>query len=154
MKGNDKVIDVINELIADELTAIAQYIVHMGMFGNWKYKHLEHHAFKRAKDEMKHLDKLIDRILFLDGTPKLQSLNKLHIGDTVDAMIENDRKAEVTAIEHYNSAIKLAEGLNDNNSAELFEDNLEEEEGHIDYLEAKQQQIKDTGLDNFLATQI
>ena len=153
MKGNDKVIEKLNFLLADELTAVSQYMVQAEMCTNWGYKELAEVIEKRAIDEMKHAEKHIGRILFLEGMPVVSELNKMHIGDTVEAQHKNDWDAENGAIQAYNEAIKLAVEVGDNGSRELFESILKDEEEHIDWIEAQLDQIKQMGIQNFLAIQ-
>src|SRR5512138_635419 len=124
MKGNEKIISCLNDFLADELTAISQYMVHSEMCANWGYKHLHEATEKRAIDEMKHAEKLIARILFLEGRPIVSELNSLHIGETVEAQLKHDLEAEANAIECYNEAIRLCLELGDNGSRELIEANL------------------------------
>lgn len=154
MKGNAKIIATLNELLADELTAINQYIVHSEMCANWGYENLHKLIEKRAIDEMKHAEKLIGRILFLDGRPVVSSLNKITIGAEVPAQHANDHAAEVTAIHNYNTAIKLASELGDNGTRELIESILKDEEAHIDWIEAQLAQIKQMSIQNYLVEQL
>ena len=154
MKGNEKVIDKLNFLLADELTAISQYMVHAGMCDNWGYKKLHDAAEKRAIDEMKHAEKLIDRILFLEGVPVVSNLNPMHIGAAVPAQHQNDHTAEEGAIREYNLGIRLAVEVGDNGSRELFASILQDEEAHIDFLEAQLDQISQVSIQNYLVEQI
>jgi len=154
MKGNDKIIEKINFLLADELTAISQYMVEAEMCANWGYKHLAEAMEKRAVDEMKHAEKHIGRILFLEGKPIVSELNKIHIGDTVEAQHKNDWDAESGAIKAYNEAIKLAVEVGDNGTREMFEAILKDEEDHIDWIEAQLDQIRQMGLPAYLSEQI
>ena len=154
MKGNAKVIAALNELLADDLTAINQYIVHSEMCANWGYEKLHKLMEKRAIDEMKHAEKLIGRILFLEGRPVVSVLNKINIGAEVPAQHANDHAAEVTAIQNYNTAIKLVTELGDNGTRELIEDNLKDEESHIDWIEAQLDQIQQMTLHNYLVEQL
>jgi bacterioferritin len=154
MKGNDKVIEKMNDLLSDELTAISQYMVHAGMCANWGYGKLHDSIEKRAIDEMKHAEKLIDRILFLEGIPVVSHLKKMYIGSTVDQQLQNDHSAEDGAIKSYNDGIKLAGELGDNGSKDLFESILKDEEVHIDWLEAQLDQIDQMTLQNYLTEQI
>jgi bacterioferritin len=154
MKGNDKIIEKINFLLADELTAISQYMVEAEMCANWDYKHLAEAMEKRAVDEMKHAEKHIGRILFLEGKPIVSELNKIHIGDTVEAQHKNDWDAESGAIKAYNEAIKLAVEVGDNGTREMFEAILKDEEDHIDWIEAQLDQIRQMGLPAYLSEQI
>jgi bacterioferritin len=154
MKGNEKVLAQLNYFLADELTAISQYMVHSEMCANWGYQHLHKAIEKRAIDEMKHAEKLIGRILFLEGKPVVSELNQIHIGETVDAQLQNDLEAEAGAIKSYNEAIRLCLELGDGGSRELIEANLHDEEDHLDWLEAQLDQINQMGLQNYLQAQI
>jgi bacterioferritin len=154
MKGNDKVIEKMNDLLSDELTAISQYMVHASMCENWGYGKLHDSIEKRAIDEMKHAEMLIDRILFLEGIPIVSHLKKMYIGSAVDQQLQNDHSAEDGAIKSYNDGIKLAGELGDNGSKELFERILKDEEVHIDWLEAQLDQIDQMSLQNYLTEQI
>ena len=154
MKGNEQVLAKLNFFLADELTAISQYMVHSEMCANWGYKNLHEAAEKRAIDEMKHAEKLIARILFLEGKPMVSELNKLHIGETVEQQLRNDLEAEAGAIQGYNEAIRLFLELCDSGSRELIESNLHDEEDHLDWLEAQLDQIKQMGLQNYLQAQL
>jgi bacterioferritin len=140
-------------LLADELTAINEYMVHSEMCANWGFERLHKAAEKRAIDEMKHAEKLIGRILFLEGTPIVSNLKEIHIGADVAAQLKNDRSAEVGAIKAYNDAILQAAELGDNGTREMLEDILEDEEAHIDWLEAQLDQIKQMGVQTYLAEQ-
>jgi bacterioferritin len=153
MKGNDKIIAALNDFLSDELTAINQYIVHSEMCANWGYEKLHAAAEKRAIEEMKHAEKLIARILFLEGIPVVSNLKKMNIGATVDAQLKNDWEAEAGAIKAYNDGIKLCLELGDNGSRELIDSNLIDEENHLDWLESQLDQIKQMGLQNYLLGQ-
>ncbi len=154
MKGNEKIIAVLNDLLADELTAINQYMVHSEMCANWRYDALHEAAEKRAIDEMKHAEKHIGRILFLEGLPIVSNLKKIHIGATVDAQHKNDAAAEVDAVKAYNAAIRLAVEAGDNGTREMLEEILKDEEAHLDWLEAQVTQIEQIGLSTYLVEQI
>ncbi len=154
MKGKTKILDALNLLLADELTAINQYMVQSEMCANWGFDRLHEAAEKRAIDEMKHAEKLIGRLLFLEGRPIVSTLNKIHIGDTVDAQHKNDVDAEMGAIKAYNDAIKLCVDLGDNGTRELLVSILKDEEGHLDWLEAQLDQITQLGLQAYLAKQL
>jgi bacterioferritin len=154
MKGNEKVIEKLNFLLADELTAVSQYIVHSEMCANWGYKRLHEVIEKRAIDEMKHAEKHIARILFLEGRPIVSSLNKIAIGADVEIQLANDWAAEDGAIKAYNEGIRLAVEVGDNGSRDLLESILTDEEAHIDWIEAQLDQIKQMGIKNYLAVQI
>ena len=154
MKGNDKIIEKLNFLLADELTAISQYMVQAEMCANWGYKELAEAIEKRAIDEMKHAEKHIGRILFLEGMPVVSELNKMHIGTDVEAHHKNDWESENGAIQAYNDGIKLAVEVGDNGTREMLEGILTDEEGHIDWIEAQLDQIKQMGLQVYLSEQI
>ena len=152
MKGKPEIIEKLNFLLADELTAVNQYFVHAEECGDWGYEVLHESIEKRSIGEMKHAEKLISRILFLGGTPVVDKLNKIHIADNVTGMLENDKKAEEDAIKDYNDAVKLATELLDNGTKELLESILRDEEEHIDYIEAQLEQIEQMGLEQYLTT--
>lgn len=154
MKGHERIIEHLNLRLAEELTAINQYMVHAEMCDNWNYERLHKMIEKRAIDEMKHAEKLIARILFLDGRPIVSKLNSIHIGAEVPKMHENDRLAEEAAIKGYNESIRLAVELGDNGTRELLEAILKDEEAHIDLLEAQLDQIGQMGAQNYLVEQI
>jgi bacterioferritin len=154
MKGDEKIIGKLNFLLADELTAISQYMVQAEMCANWGYKELSDVIEKRAVDEMKHAEKHIGRILFLEGKPVVSELNKIHIGENVESFHKNDWDAENGAISAYNDSIKLAVELGDNGTREMLESILKEEEDHIDWIEAQLDQIKQMGIQVYLAEQI
>ncbi len=153
MKGHEKIIAVLNDYLADELTAINQYIVHSEMCADWGYGKLHDAIEKRAIDEMKHAEKLIGRILFLEGAPIVSELKKIHIGAKVDVQLKNDHESETEAVKAYNDGIRLCVELGDNGTRELLEDNLEDEEAHIDWLETQLDQIEQMGLPNYLLSQ-
>ena len=154
MKGNDQIIAKLNFLLADELTAISQYMVQAEMCTNWGYKELAEVIEKRAIDEMKHAEKHIGRIIFLEGLPVVSELNKIHIGEDVETHHKNDWEAENGAIKAYNDGIRLAVEIGDNGTRELFESILTDEEDHIDWIEAQLDQIKQMGIQNYLVEQI
>jgi len=154
MQGNERVLTALNELLADELTAINQYMVHAEMCDNWGYGKLEEAIEGRAIDEMKHAEKLIARILFFEGRPIVSNLNPLHIGADVPAQHKNDWQAERGAITAYNEAIRLAVEVGDNGTRDLLESILTDEEDHIDWIEAQQDQIAQMGIENYLSQQI
>jgi bacterioferritin len=154
MKGNEKIIEHLNARLAEELTAINQYMVHSEMCDNWNYGKLHKMIEKRAIDEMKHAEKLIARILFLEGRPIVSDLKKMFIGAEVPKMHENDRGAEEGAIKGYNESIRLAVEVGDNGTRELFESILKDEEDHIDWIEAQIDQIKQMGPQNYLVEQL
>ena len=153
MKGDAKLIDMLNFLLADELTAISQYMVHAEMCENWGYDKLHDHFRKRSIDEMKHAEKLIARILFLEGRPVVSKLNKMSIGAEVPQMFDNDHSAEAGAIKGYNEGIALAVAVKDNATREILEGILKDEDGHIDGIEERQDQIKQMGVGILLGEQ-
>jgi bacterioferritin len=154
MKGDPKLIKVLNSLLADELTAINQYMVHSEMCDNWGYDKLHKAIEKRAIDEMKHAEKLIGRILFLEGLPIVSELKKLVIGAEVPKMFASDHAAEEGAIRSYNEAIILAGTLKDYATREVLESILKDEDAHIDGIEEILDQIGQMGLQIFLTTQV
>jgi bacterioferritin len=154
MKAKPKIIEKLNALLADELTAINQYIVHSEMCANWGYERLHEAIEKRAITEMKHAEKLIERILFLDGTPIVSKLNKIEIGSDVKAQFENDLDAERMAVQAYNEGIQLAVESSDNGTRALLESILADEEHHVDWLEAQLAQIEQIGIENYLTEQM
>ena len=154
MKGNTEVIRILNEFLADELTAINQYMVHSEMCANWEYKRLHEAVEKRAIDEMKHAEKLIARIIFLEGQPTVSNLKKISIGADVEAQLKNDWEAEAGAIKAYNDGIRLCLEVGDNGSRELIDANLKDEEAHLDWLEAQLDQIRQMGVQNYILGQI
>ena len=154
MKGNLKIINMLNDRLADELTAINQYIVHSEMCANWGYDKLHHIIEKRAIEEMKHAEKLIARILFLEGSPTVSKLNKVLIGSGVQEQLNNDWKAEAGAVKDYNDDIKLAVAAGDNGTRELLESILVDEEAHIDWIEAQLDQISQMGIQLYLVEQL
>ena len=154
MKGNEKILDKLNDLLADELTAINQYMVHSEMCADWGYERLHKAIEKRAIDEMKHAEKLIGRILFLEGRPIVSDLKKIHIGAEVEAQIKNDWDAENGAIKSYNDGIRLAAEVGDNGTRDFLQSILNDEEEHIDWLEIQLEQIKQIGIQNYLVEQM
>ncbi len=152
MKGNPKVIEQLNRALREELTAINQYFVHAEMCENWGYGKLSRYIKKQSIDEMKHAEKLMERILFLDGTPSMEPL-ALSIGGTVQAMIQSDLKLEIAAVAMYNDAVKIAMENKDNGSRDLFVTLLKDEEKHVDWLEAQQHLIKELGYERYLTMQ-
>ena len=154
MKGNPKLIETLNSLLADELTAINQYMVHSEMAHNWGYEKLHLHFEKRAIDEMKHAEILIGRILFLEGTPTVSKYNKMSIGADVPKQLAGDRGLEMGAIKSYNDAIVLAGEVKDFATREILEKILKDEDRHIDQIEELQDQISQMSLQIFLTTQV
>jgi bacterioferritin len=154
MKGHDKIIATLNDLLADELTAINQYMVHSEMCEDWGYGRLHKLVEKRAIDEMKHAEKLIGRILFLEGIPVVSELKKIQIGPDVEKQYKNDWDAEIGAIKAYNNAIKQASELGDNGTRDFLQSILNDEEEHLDWLETQMEQIKQIGIQNYLVEQM
>ena len=154
MKGNDKIIATLNDLLSDELTAINQYWVHAEMCSNWGYERLHEGAEKRALEEMKHAEMLIERIIFLDGKPVVSNLKGIHIGGEVETQHKNDLAAEDGAVVGYNAGVAQARDLGDNGTRELLESILKDEEDHLDWLEAQLDQIGQMGIQNYLAQQL
>lgn len=153
MKGHKKIIEQLNSLLADELTAVNQYIVHAEMCDNWGYKRLGELIKRRAIGEMKHAEKIIERILFLEGTPAVGTLNKIFIGSDIEKQFRNDQVAETGAVKVYNDSIRLCASLGDNGTRELLESILNDEETHLDWLETQLEQIKQLELKNYLVEQ-
>ena len=153
MKGNEKLILVLNSLLADELTAINQYMVHSEMCENWGYAKLHAAIRSQAMDEMHHAEWLIERIIFFEGFPTVSKLNKISIGKTVLEMVNNDSTDELDAVKSYNEAIRLAREIDDQGTVDLLTKILKMEEGHVDWAEKQQAQIEQMGLENYLLTQ-
>ena len=154
MKGNSKVIAKLQEALKEELTAINQYFLHAEMCENWRYSKLGDYIKKQSIDEMKHAEKIIERMLFLDAMPNMSELMTLHVGQNVRAQLENDLKLEVAAVRMYNEAVKVSQEEGDNASRELFEILLKDEEQHVDWLEAQLHQISEMGYERYLTQQI
>jgi bacterioferritin len=154
MKGNAQLLKALNGLLADELGAINQYMVHAEMVENWGYMKLGKMIQSRAVTEMKHAEKLIGRILFLEGTPIVSNLSDIHIGADVPKQFANDHEAEIGAVKSYNAAIKLAADVSDNATKEILDSILKDEDAHVDEIEAQQDQIKQMGLPQYLSIQI
>jgi bacterioferritin len=153
MKGNEQLLTVLNQLLADELTAISQYMVHSEMCDSWGYDKLHKAIERQAKDEMHHAEWLIRRIIFLEGTPVISKLNPIKIGQTVVDMVGNDQEAEVAAVRAYNQAIAMARDAGDQATADLLLQILKMEEGHADWAEMQRAQIEQMGLQNYLTNQ-
>lgn len=153
MKGNAKLIDKLNELLAEELTAIMQYVVHAEMDANWGYARLHEAVEKRSMQEMRHAEKLIARILFLEGTPVVTRLNQVNIGKDVPKQIDSDLASEMDAVKHYNEAIRLASEAGDAATRDQLESILADEDKHVDWLEEQLDQIAQMGVENYLSTQ-
>ena len=153
MKGNDKLIDVLNQLLADELTAISQYMVHSELCESWGYEKLHGAIEKQAIDEMHHAEWLIQRIIFLEGMPVVTKLNLMKIGHSVKDILTNDQDAEQDAVKAYNSGIALARSVSDQSTADLLTKILKMEEGHVDWAEKQRAQIDQMGLESYLSNQ-
>lgn len=153
MRGNKTVIAALNEALKEELTAINQYFLHAEMCENWKYERLSSYIKKQSIDEMKHAEELMERILFLDGTPNMEPL-AVKIGANVKQQLENDLSLEINAVAMYNRDVQLATESGDNGSRELFEKLLRDEEDHVDWLEAQLHQIGEIGMERYLSQQI
>lgn len=154
MKGDQKIIDILNDVLTSELTAINQYFVHAEMCDNWGYQHLHDRIRKHSIGEMKHAESLIERVLFLEGFPNVQRLFKITIGETVPEQLKVDLALEVDAVKRLNAGIETCREADDNNSRHLLEEILEDEEEHIDWLEAQLSLIEQVGVPNYLAQQI
>jgi bacterioferritin len=154
MKGNEEVLASLNFLLADELTAINQYMVHSEMCSNWGYGELHEHIEKRAITEMRHAEKLIGRIIFLNGKPVVSELNPIHIGGSVVEQLEHDLDAETGAVVAYNKAIRQASDLSDNGTRAILEGILHDEEEHVDWIEAQLDQIEQMGIQTYLVEQV
>ncbi len=154
MKGSEKVIQKLNELLSEELTAINQYMVHSEMCENWSYERLHKMDRARAFKEMVHAEKLIERLLFLEGRPIVSSLQKIRIGEEVETQHKNDLALEISAIKAYNEAIQIAVSEGDNGTRDLLNGILKEEEEHLDELEAQLDQIEQIGKGIYLSQQI
>jgi bacterioferritin len=154
MKGDDKVVELLNELLTNELTAINQYFIHAKMCENWGYERLAHKLRDESIDEMKHADIVISRILFLEGIPNLQRYHKLRVGETVKEQLESDLQVEYSAIAFLNQGIVAARNANDTASEELMRNILVSEEEHTDWIETQLELIRQVGEQNYLAQQI
>ena len=150
MKGDAKVIEYLNKVLYNELTAINQYFLHYRMFKDWGYAELADHEYKESIEEMKHADHMIERILFLDGLPNLQHLGKLRIGENVLECIQGDLDLEIDAVRDLREAIGYSEGVADYVSRDMFKAILHDEEEHIDWLETQFSLIKDIGAERYL----
>ena len=153
MKGDKKVIDYLNAVLKGELTAINQYFMHYRMLDNWGVKKLAKYEYEESIDEMKHADKLMERILFLDGLPNLQTLNRLRIGESVPEIIQADLDLEIDAVNILKEAIPYCDSVRDYGTRELLTEILQAEEHHVDFLETQLQMINDQGLQNYIQLQ-
>jgi len=154
VKGDPKVIAVLNEVLKAELTAINQYFLHAEMCENWGYEKLANHTRKESIEEMQHAEKLMERILYLDGTPNMSDYFKINIGPNVKTQIENDLQVEYTAVKRLNKGVEICVEKGDNGSRDLLEGILTDEEEHIDWLEAQLHAISEMGIENYLAQQL
>jgi bacterioferritin len=154
MKGDPKVIETLNSLLARELTVVSQYIVHAELCENWGYDKLHEAIQKRAVTEMKHAESLIGRILFLEGIPIVSELEKMHIGADVPKMFANDHEAELDAVKRYNAGIQICGDAKDYATREILERILRDEDDHVDNIEEVQDQIAQMGIQMFLSTQV
>jgi bacterioferritin len=154
MKGSPAIIDALNSVLVTELTAINQYFLHARMLQNWGLEKLGHLEYKASIDEMKHADELIKRILFLEGLPNLQKLDRLKIGQTVEEVLKCDLDVENAAVPHLKTCIQLAEKEMDFVTRDLFQQILASEEEHVDWLETQLGLVKQVGIQNYLQSQI
>ena len=154
MKGDKKVIDHLNIVLTNELTAINQYFLHSKMFKDWGYKKLSEHEYSESIDEMKHADKIIERILFLEGIPNVQDMHKIMIGEEPVECLNMDLKLEEKALPDLTSAITYSETVKDFVSRELFREILDSEEEHVDWLETNLSLVKKLGRENWLQSQL
>jgi bacterioferritin len=154
MKGHPKVISQLNRVLTFELTAINQYFLHARMFKHWGLEKLNEKEYKKSIQDMKHADKLIERVLFLEGLPNLQQLDKLRIGEDAEEMLSCDKEAVTEQIAVLRDVIKLCETEQDYVTRDLLEDLLEDEEEHLDWIESQQELIGQTGIQNYLQSQI
>jgi bacterioferritin len=154
MKGNDQILSLLNDLLTNELTAINQYFIHAKMCQNWGYERLADKIREESIDEMKHADMVISRILFLEGIPNLQKLNKLRVGETVKEQLESDLQLEYSAISFLNQGVAATREAGDNASKDLFERILVSEEEHTDWIETQLELIRQVGEQNYLSQQI
>ena len=154
MKGNEKVVEKLNQLLAEELTAINQYMVHSEMCEDWGYGKLHESVQKRAITEMKHAEKLIERILFLEGRPVVSQLNKINIGGEVPEQLKFDVEAEYGAVKSYNEGIRICADADDNATKDILQEILEDEDAHVDEIESLRSKVDQMGLQIFLTTQV
>jgi len=154
VQGNPEIIELLNDVITAELTAINQYFVHAKMCDNWGYKRLAEHVRAESIDEMRHAEALVERVLYFDGFPNLQRLNPLRVGESVEEQFRNDLDLEYVAVERLNNGIAAAVAAGDNGTRHLLEEILVSEEEHIDWLETQLTAIEQVGLQQYLAEQL
>jgi bacterioferritin len=154
MKGNDEVIQVLQDVLCAELTAVNQYFVHARMNENWGYKKLAAYIRKESIEEMRHAQDVIDRILYFDGAPNMQKYMKISVGKTVPEQFQNDLDVEYQAVSRLNKGVEVARAQGDNGTRSLLEAVLKDEEEHVDWLEAQLGMIKEMGVENYLAQQM
>lgn len=154
MKGDPKVIECLNTVLKAELTAINQYFLHAEMCENWGYEKLAKHTRKESIEEMVHAEKLMERILYLDGTPNMSDYFKINIGNTVPQQFKNDLQVEYDAVKRLNEFVVISGNAGDYGTRQLFESILKDEEEHIDYLEAQLHAIEEIGIQNYLSQQL
>jgi bacterioferritin len=154
MKGDAKIIDLLNEVLTGELTAVNQYFLHSRMCRNWGYQRLAEHIYKESIDEMKHADELIERVLFLEGLPNVQRLSKILVGQKVIEILKNDLSVEMTAVPLLNRGMQACRDAGDNGSEDLLRRILKDEEHHVDWLEAQLALVDQMGEANYLSQQI
>ena len=154
MKGNQKIIDAFNEVLAAELAAINQYFLHAEMCENWGYNKLHDEMKKHSIGEMKHAETAMARMLYLEGSPNMSKMMKINIGNTVEEMQKNDLQLEIDAVARLNEFVKMATELGDNGSKDIFQHILEDEEEHIDWIESQIDQVRQMGIQNYLTTKV
>jgi bacterioferritin len=154
MQGDAEIIEILNDVLTAELTAINQYFIHAKMCDNWGYDRLASHGREESIDEMKHADIVIDRILYFDGTPNMQRLYPVRVGETVDEQLQLDKELEYAAVDRLNKGIAVCVAKGDNGTRELLAGILVSEEDHIDWLETQQETIRQIGLERYLAQQL
>jgi bacterioferritin len=154
MKGNEEVIQVLQDVLCAELTAINQYFIHARMCDNWGYNRLAEYIKKESVEEMQHAQKVIDRILYFDGAPNMQKYMKINVGHDVQEQFHHDLDLEYQAVARLNKGIELARAQGDNGTRALLEEILRDEEEHVDWLEAQLHMIKEMGAENYLAQQL
>jgi bacterioferritin len=154
VKGDQRILDLLNEVLTGELTAVSQYFLHAKMCLNWGYEHLGAKIYKESIDEMKHADKLVERILFLEGLPNLQKLGSLSIGQSVTEILQSDLSLELATVPRLNAGVTLCRDLKDNGSEELLLRILVDSESHVNWLESQVELVKQVGEQNYLAQQI